>query len=288
MSTEVADYYRTWSVPTRLTTSHWRTFGSTWVSLRTRHILTMTTQESLKEPYNVLLWDWDQTARSADVIRTQSVLIFYLPDFHMFSWTQSRTITWPPKSYIYYLFLFIGSPVPLLATYTRTMDTKRSGFHHLWLDFYLITFRTHMNIPLAFLSLLFDMSRHPFGTYSHFSFDMLLRGSIYYKNTIYDSGIEQLSHPTVKSSFTLVSTIEIVFANFRKLVLLVVWPHLHSYLSPCSYLLSARIYCQSPMWLLKHVVVGCSTTSSLPTESLTQPTECLVGVWCSPETIRAL
>ena len=145
-----------------------------------------------------------------------------------------------------------------------------------------------MNIPLAFLSLLFDMSRHPFGTYSHFLFDMLLRGSVYYKNPTYDSGIQQLSHPTVKSSFALVSTIEIVFANFRKLVLLVIWPHPHSYSSPCLYLLSAHIYCQSPVWLLKHVVVGCGTTSSLPTESPTQPTECLVGVQHSPETIRVL
>ena len=73
-----------------------------------------------------------------------------------------------------------------------------------------------MDIPLAFLSSLFDMSRHPFSTYSHFSFDMLLRGSVYYKNPTYNSGIEQLSHPTVKSSFALVSTIEIVFANFCK------------------------------------------------------------------------
>ena len=176
----------------------------------------MTAQELSKEPYNVLLRVQDQTAHSADVICTQLVLIFYLPNFHMFGRMQSHTIAWPPKSYIYYLFLFIGSPVPLLATYTRTMDTERSGFCHLWLDFYLIAFRTHMDIPLAFLSLLFDMSRRPFSTYSHFSFDMLLRGSIYYKNTTYDSGIEQLSHPTVKSSFALVSTIEIVFANFCK------------------------------------------------------------------------
>ena len=47
--------------------------------------------------------------------------------------------------------------------------------------FYLIAFRTHMDIPLAFLSLWFDMSQCPFSTYSHFSFDMLLRGSVYYK-----------------------------------------------------------------------------------------------------------
>ena len=145
-----------------------------------------------------------------------------------------------------------------------------------------------MNIPLAFLSLLFDMSRHPFGTYSHFLFDMLLRGSVYYKNPTYDSGIQQLSHPTVKSSFALVSTIEIVFANFRKLVLLVIWPHPHSYSSPCLYLLSARIYCQSPVWLLKHIVVSCGTTSLLLTESPTQLTKYLVGVWHSPKTVQAL
>ena len=62
-----------------------------------------------------------------------------------------------------------------------------------------------MDIPLAFLSLLFDMSQRLFGTYSYFSFDILLRGSVYYKNPTYDSGIEQLSHPTVQSSFALVS-----------------------------------------------------------------------------------
>ena len=145
-----------------------------------------------------------------------------------------------------------------------------------------------MYIPLAFLSLLFDMSWHLFGTYSHFSFDMLLRGSIYYKNPTYNSGIEQLSHPTVKSSFALVPTIEIIFTDFHKLVLLIVQPRSRLYSSPCSYLSSARIYCQSSVWLLKHVVVSCGTTSSLPTESPTHPTERLVGVRCSPETVWAL
>ena len=135
-------------------------------------------KESLKEPYNVLLRDRDQTAHLANVIQTQSVLIFYLPNFHMFGWTQSRTIAWLPKLYIYYLFIFIGSPAPLLATYTWMMDTKCSGFHYLWLDFYLIAFKTHMDSPLAFLSLWFDMSWCPFGTYSYFLFDMLLRGSV--------------------------------------------------------------------------------------------------------------
>ena len=168
------------------------------------------------------------------------------------------------------------------------IDTEHSGFHHLWLDFCLIAFRTHMDIPLAFLSLQFDMSRRLFGTYSHFSFDMLLRGFIYYKNPIYDSGIEQLLHSTVQSSFALVSTIEIVFTDFCKLILLVVQPRSHSYSSPCSYLLSSYIYYQSPVWLLKHIVVGCGTTSLLLTESPTQPTKYLVGVWHSPKTVQAL
>ena len=35
-----------------------------------------------------------------------------------------------------------------------------------------------MDSPLAFLSLWFDMSWCPFGTYSYFLFDMLLRGSV--------------------------------------------------------------------------------------------------------------
>ena len=145
-----------------------------------------------------------------------------------------------------------------------------------------------MDIPLAFLSSLFDMSWHPFHTYSHFLFDMLLRGSVYYKNPTYNSRIEQLLYPTVKSSFALISTIEIVFANFRKLVLLIIQPHSYSYLSPCLYLSSSHIYCQSPVWLLKHVVVSCGTISLLPTESPTQPTKCLVGVWRSPETVWVL
>ena len=168
--------------PTWTTASHQRTFGSTWISSHICHVLTMTTQKSSKEPYNVLLWDWDQIAHSADIIRTQSILISYLPDFHIFGQTQSHTIAWPPKSYIYYFFLFIGSPAPLLATYTWIMDTEHSGFRHLWLDFYLITFRTYMDISLAFLSLQFDMSWHLFSTYSHFLFNILLRGFIYYKN----------------------------------------------------------------------------------------------------------
>ena len=115
------------------------------------------------------------------------------------------------------------------------------------------------------------MSWHPFGTYSHFSFDMLLKGSIYYKNPTYNSGIEQLSHPTVQSSFALISIIEIIFADFHKLILLIIQPCSCSYSSPCSYLSSAHVYCQSPMWLLKNVVVGCGTTFLVPTKSPTQP-----------------
>ena len=197
----------------------------------------------------------------------------------MFSQMQSHTIAWPPKLYIYYFFLFIGSPASLLATYTRTMDTKCLGFHHLWLDFYLITFRTHMDIPLAFLSLQFDMSRRLFGTYSHFSFDMLLRGFVYYKNPIYDSGIEQLLHSTVQSSFALVSTIEIIFVNSWKLITLVIQPCSCSYLSLWSYLSSPFKYCQSPTWLLKHVVVDYGTIF-LITKRISEPTDRMFS-WCS-------
>ncbi|ETW75006.1 hypothetical protein HETIRDRAFT_332500, partial [Heterobasidion irregulare TC 32-1] len=51
---------------------------------------------------------------------------------------------------------------------------------------------------------------------------------------------------------------------------------------------SSLVYHQSPMWLLKHVVVGRNTTFSLPTALPTRPTECSVGVRRSPETVRAL
>ena len=74
--------------------------------------------------------DRDQTPRSADVICAQSVLIAYQPDFHMFGRTQSHTIAWPSKSYIYYFFLLIGSSAPVPATYARMMDPERSGFRH--------------------------------------------------------------------------------------------------------------------------------------------------------------
>ncbi|ETW81971.1 hypothetical protein HETIRDRAFT_318248, partial [Heterobasidion irregulare TC 32-1] len=52
--------------------------------------------------------------------------------------------------------------------------------------------------------------------------------------------------------------------------------------------LSSLIYCQSPVWLLKHVVVGRDTTFSLPTASPIRPTKCSVGVRRSPETVRVL
>ncbi|ETW75487.1 hypothetical protein HETIRDRAFT_330925, partial [Heterobasidion irregulare TC 32-1] len=52
--------------------------------------------------------------------------------------------------------------------------------------------------------------------------------------------------------------------------------------------LSSLIYCQSPVWLLKHVVVSCDTTFSLLTALPTRPTEHSVGVWRSPETVWAL
>ncbi|ETW85243.1 hypothetical protein HETIRDRAFT_311229, partial [Heterobasidion irregulare TC 32-1] len=51
---------------------------------------------------------------------------------------------------------------------------------------------------------------------------------------------------------------------------------------------SSLVYCQSPVWLLKHVVVGRDTTFSLPTALPTRPTERSVGVRRSPETVRAL
>ena len=90
----------------------------------------MTAQEFLKEPYDVLLRDRDQTPRLADIICTQSVLIAYHPDFHMFGQMQSRIIAWLSKSYIYYFFLFIGSSVPVPATYAWMMDPEHSGFRH--------------------------------------------------------------------------------------------------------------------------------------------------------------
>ncbi|ETW75016.1 hypothetical protein HETIRDRAFT_332278, partial [Heterobasidion irregulare TC 32-1] len=51
---------------------------------------------------------------------------------------------------------------------------------------------------------------------------------------------------------------------------------------------SSLIYCQSPMWLLKHIVVGRNTTFSLLTKSPIRPTEHSVGVRRSPETIWVL
>ena len=133
------------------------------------------------------------------------------------------------------------------------------GISSSLIDFYLITFGTHMDISSTFLSLLLTRSWHLFGTYSHFVFNILLRGFVYYKNPIYNSRIDQLLHPTVQSSFALIFTIEIIFVNSQKLVTLIIQLYSHSYSFPQLYLLSSLVYCQSPMWLLKHVVVSYST-----------------------------
>ena len=90
----------------------------------------MIAHELLKEPYDVLLWDRDQIASLANVICTQSALITYHPNFHMFGRTQSCTIAWLSKSYIYYFFLFIGAPAPIPATYAWMMDPEHLEFHH--------------------------------------------------------------------------------------------------------------------------------------------------------------
>ena len=58
-------------------TEYQRTFGSSLVSSRTIHVLTITTQESAQEPYDVLSQCWDQTGQSANIIYSQLVLISY-------------------------------------------------------------------------------------------------------------------------------------------------------------------------------------------------------------------
>ena len=50
------------------------------------------------------------------------------------------------------------------------------------IDFYLITFGTHIDIAPAFLSLILARSWCPFSTYSHFLSNISLRVSCYYKN----------------------------------------------------------------------------------------------------------
>ena len=61
---------------------------------------------------------------------SQSILIAYRPDFGVVGQTQSHTIAWPSKLYVYCFFLFIGSPVPVRATYAWIMDTNHSGVCH--------------------------------------------------------------------------------------------------------------------------------------------------------------
>ncbi|ETW85212.1 hypothetical protein HETIRDRAFT_424604 [Heterobasidion irregulare TC 32-1] len=61
---------------------------------------------------------------------SQLVLIAYLPDFCMVGQTRSCTIAWPPWSYNTSPLFFIGSPMPVPATYTRATDPERSGFQH--------------------------------------------------------------------------------------------------------------------------------------------------------------
>ena len=109
------------------------------------------------------------------------VLIAYLP-----------TSVWSVK---YNLAPLLGHPGrTLLPLYFHWFSTTCSCCLHLdngyrmvgisssLIDFYLITFRTHMDISDTFLSSLFARSWRLFGIYSHFLFDILLRGSVYYKN----------------------------------------------------------------------------------------------------------
>ena len=128
-STKVADYYRTWLVPTRLTqltASHRQTFGSTWVSSPILYVLTMTIQEC----YNRSLQDQSQQFILADVLH-KSVSPYRLSSRLLHGW--SNTILHHCLAILvvrYFLFIFIGSPPPVPATYARTTDTKWSGFCH--------------------------------------------------------------------------------------------------------------------------------------------------------------
>ena len=109
------------------------------------------------------------------------VLITYLPNFCMVSQTQSYTIAWPPWSYIHFFFIFHWFS-NTCSCYLHSDDRYQTvRISSSLIDFYFIVFGTHMDISPTFLSLLFARSWHSFGTYSHFLFDILLRGSIYYK-----------------------------------------------------------------------------------------------------------
>ena len=82
----------------------------------------------------------------------------------------------------------------LLLLYFHWFSNACSGYLHsddgyrmvgilpLLINFYLITFGTYMDISPTVLSSLFARAWHPFDIYSYFLFDILLRGSVYYKN----------------------------------------------------------------------------------------------------------
>ena len=61
------------------------------------------------------------------------------------------------------------------SCYLRSDDGSRTfGISSSLIDFYLIAFGTHMDISPTFLSSLIARSWCPFGTYSHFPFDIYL------------------------------------------------------------------------------------------------------------------
>ena len=101
-------------------------FGSTWVSSPTLHVLTMTAQEC----YDRLLQDQEQIAHLANVVHN-SVRPYRILSQLPHGWLNTISHYCLAFQVIHLLCLsFIGSPVPIPATHTQTMDTKCPGFRH--------------------------------------------------------------------------------------------------------------------------------------------------------------
>ena len=128
------------------------------------------------------LWDWEQTAIQPTFICNSD------SPYCLSSWLphgQLNTIShyYLAIQVIHLLFLSFHWLSSTCSCYLHSDNSHwMFGILLSLIDFYLIIFRTYMNISPTFLSLLFTRSWCLFSTYSYFSFNILLRGSIYYKN----------------------------------------------------------------------------------------------------------
>ena len=163
----------------------------------------------------------------------------------------------------------------------------------LLIDFYLITLETYMDISPTFLSSLFARAWHLFSTYSHFSFNIYLGAPFTIKTYIqlwnkpaFAPHSSELIHThlnPLNHLRWLSQTCPPCLASFAFILVSLLVPLVCPHILSESHMALKEHSCQ-----LRHYLFG---TNRIPDLTLTDwplPTNYSVGVWRSPETVRAL